>query len=48
MPSWAPDSMNDVRRVTASARADAESPASARAVNPARLTAVYANSCATK
>ena len=48
MPSCAPDSMNDVRRVTARARADPASPASACAVNLARLTAVYANSCATK
>src|SRR5215208_3628298 len=48
MPSCAPDSMNDVRRVTSRALAAAESPASARAISRDRLTAVYANSCATK
>src|SRR5690348_2220770 len=48
MPSCAPESMNDVRRVTPSARRAGASPASARAVSRARFTAVYANSCATK
>src|SRR6516164_2747329 len=48
MPSCAPNSMNDVRRVTSSARAAAESPASLSAVRRDRFTAVYANSCATK
>jgi hypothetical protein len=48
MPSWAPQSMNEVRRVTVSARFAAASPASAWAVNAERSTAMKANSWATK
>jgi hypothetical protein len=33
MPSWAPDSLNDVRPVTRSARLAPASPAEARAVS---------------
>jgi len=40
MPSWAPESSNDVRLVTVSARRAALSPAAAAAVNPERSTAM--------
>ena len=48
MPSCAPESMNDVRRVTPRTRAAEASPRSAAAPIRERSTAMNANSCATK
>ena len=48
IPNWAPESMNEVRWVTFSARAAEMSPASARALSLFLSTDMYANSWATK
>lgn len=43
-PSWAPESMNDVQRVTSRARWAVASPASAAACSRGRSTDLNANS----